>query len=279
MKRYLSATQIAKERGTTTAFVFQQLIQAGYINPVEGVKKWELTSAGETAGGRYSESKEFREYILWPSDLAFNEISKDQGMINSSPTLPDQDIADTEGEDFIKEYLNEVGIKYEYQVPIRDLTNDSKGYRVADFYLPKFGVYIEFLGHWNTNAGLRNMYKQKMTVYTQNRIPCVFIYPENLGTLHFTLDRRIIQALKDTYQEHSLKTYKHWKFKKSSPANWIGLLAGIIGLIYILKTVSPDKTGLYLFMLMIFYNSYYLLKLWHLIYHKERFNLNQMLNE
>lgn len=102
----------------------------------------------------------------------------------------------TEGELFICEYLNDKGITFETQVKIENLKGDSKSYRVADFYLPKYKVYVEYLGQWNKHEEANIRYKEKKQVYITNNIPCVYLYPENLGIIDYVLNNRIKIELK-----------------------------------------------------------------------------------
>lgn len=49
----------------------------------------------------------------------------------------------TEGEEFIEEYFQSEKIKYRKETPIDALKFDSKNYRVAEFYLPEYKIYVE----------------------------------------------------------------------------------------------------------------------------------------
>jgi hypothetical protein len=278
--RYLSATQISKERAVPIAEVFKQLIALNYINPVEGPKKWELTPRGFEAGGRYQESLELGTYIQWPAKLSL-EITGETATINPMSQTNDSinAKADTEGEDFIKEFLDEVGLKYEYQVPIRGLVNDSKSIRVADFYLPKYAIYIEFLGHWNTHISYRESYKEKERVYKQNRIPCIFIYPENLGTLHFSFDRRITKALKEASQHKTLNSYNTWKFRNAADLNFLGILFSLSWIIYFFIAEPKDTAGKLIGFFILVYNIYKVFRIWKQIFVKENYSLYKMINE
>jgi len=44
----------------------------------------------------------------------------------------------SEGEEFIMDFFKQYGIKYQFQKNIEGLKDDTKAFRVADFYLPKF---------------------------------------------------------------------------------------------------------------------------------------------
>lgn len=125
----------------------------------------------------------------------------------------ENNIVISEGELFIKDYLESNSIKYVFQSKIEGLKNDVKSYRVADFYLPKYKVYIEFYGLWNNSNN--EDYKIKKKVYELNKIPCVYLYPENLGIIGFTLDKRLQAELKKYKLDKELKKYYYFKLRKS----------------------------------------------------------------
>jgi len=102
----------------------------------------------------------------------------------------------TEGEIIIEEFLKEDDIKFKPEVKIKNLKGDTIPYRKADFYLPQFKTYIEYLGRWNIEHN-RKKYNEKKRVYKNNNIPCVYIYPDNLGILNFVLKWRLKQELKN----------------------------------------------------------------------------------
>lgn len=107
----------------------------------------------------------------------------------------------SEGEEFISEYLKYCGIEYDCNVKLENLKYDKKGYREPDFFLPKYNTYIEFNGKWNTSNSEKERYREKKSVYYKNSIPCIYLYPENLGIIDFIFTKRLIQELK----KHSLK--------------------------------------------------------------------------
>ncbi len=107
----------------------------------------------------------------------------------------------SEGEKFISEYFKYSGIDYDCNVKLNDLKYDNKGYREPDFYLPKYKTYVEFNGKWNTSDAEKQRYREKKSVYYKNRIPCVYLFPENLGIIDFVFTNRLINEMK----KHSLK--------------------------------------------------------------------------
>ncbi len=104
--------------------------------------------------------------------------------------LPPGSESISEGEEIIRDFFEDEGLKYMREVELLKLRKDSKQYRRADFYLPKYGLYVEFHGLWNHSKEERERYREKMRVYAQNGIPCVYLYPENLGTLEHSFRRR-----------------------------------------------------------------------------------------
>ena len=124
-----------------------------------------------------------------------------------------QDYTPSEGEEFMENFFLSLDIDFQTQKKIYNLKNDLKQFRTADFYLPRYKVYVEFFGLWN-NTG-NDEYKQKKEVYRQNRIPCVYIYPENLGIIHFTFDKRLQSVLKTHSLKRELSKYRLYKLKNS----------------------------------------------------------------
>lgn len=118
----------------------------------------------------------------------------------NSQVLP-VDYQPSEGEEFIAEYFQEEGFTYEREKTITGLTGDEKSFRRADFYLPKYKLYVEFNGLWNNSKSDRERYREKKAVFAKNRIPCVYLFPENLGILYFTFPKRATKELK----YHNLK--------------------------------------------------------------------------
>ena len=102
----------------------------------------------------------------------------------------------SEGEELIEEYLNEEGIKFDdSKLKIEGLKRDSLPYRKADFYLQNYKIYIEFFGRWNIDSN-KKKYIEKKNVYEMNNIPCIYLYPDNLGILNFIFKRRLKEVLK-----------------------------------------------------------------------------------
>lgn len=113
----------------------------------------------------------------------------------------------TEGEEFIRDYLDRHQIKYEEQKEIHGLKNDTKKHRIADFWLPEYKVYIEFFGRWNRDANSRQDYEFKKKVYAWNGIPCLYIYPDNLGILDYRIEKQMRLACQKSGLHKELMIY------------------------------------------------------------------------
>lgn len=116
-------------------------------------------------------------------------------------------MTDTKGEKIIEFFLDDEGISFKKEEEIHGLKDDYREFRKADFFLPKYKVYIEFLGKWADQA-VREEYNRKKDVYSQNRIPCIYIYPDNLGTLKYLFYMRLADELKK-YPELKCQLFKY----------------------------------------------------------------------
>ena len=67
----------------------------------------------------------------------------------------------TEGEEFVQEFFIDEQIKHLPQKEIRNLKGDSKEFRIADFYLPKYKMFVEFFGQWNVSEQHKLRYREK----------------------------------------------------------------------------------------------------------------------
>ena len=133
----------------------------------------------------------------------------------------------TEGEEVIMLFLDEETIKYEREKKI-DLPNEEPNYRVADFYLPKFKVYIEFLGQWNISEH-KDRYNKKKDAYKNNKVPCIYLYPENLGILKILFYRR----LKDVLRKHDMKKELfRLRLDTFISEHWLWLILLVVGIFY-----------------------------------------------
>lgn len=137
--------------------------------------------------------------------------------------------APTEGEEYLEDFFKFYGIKFRPQITIKDLSNDGAEYRVADFYLPQYDVYVEFLGQWGIAEG-KKRYLEKMAVYKSNNIPCVYLYPENLGFIDFSFDKRLQIVLKKHNKFKELSKYKRFKLWKGESERllFIGFIVAVM---------------------------------------------------
>jgi hypothetical protein len=135
----------------------------------------------------------------------------------------------SEGELFISEYLKFKNISFEREVRLNNLRFDENfKYRDADFYLKKYGVYIEFNGRWNNTKEDRVRYRIKKEVYRKNNVPCIYLYPENLGILDFVFNKRIIVELKKKSLIKQLRLFQLKRFIDDRGSLFIWLFLSII---------------------------------------------------
>jgi len=127
-------------------------------------------------------------------------------MYTFKPHFPAVPYKPSEGEVFIKDFFESESIKYQSQVEINGLTGDSCSFRIADFYLPDYGVFVEFLGQWNKEEH-RLRYNEKRAVYKENAVPCICFYPDNLGTIYFTFNKRLRVVLNEHNKNRELRKF------------------------------------------------------------------------
>lgn len=147
----------------------------------------------------------------------------------------------SEGEEMIGDLLFEMKIKYEDQKKISNLKNDKKSFRIADFYLPKLNVYIEFFGNYE-NPDRNQEYKEKRRIYKENNIPCIYIWPNNLGIFNWIFKERLRAVFIEHKRNWMLFKFELGEFIKEmwlvflilttigygAKNQWIALSAGII---------------------------------------------------
>jgi len=138
----------------------------------------------------------------------------------------------TEGEEFIREYLENKGVQLEEQVVTPQLKGDDKGFRVIDFYLPDYDVYIEFFGNWD-HQERKAEYRRKRDVYEKNDIFCMYFYPDNLGILDFIFKKRLLELLKRKNSKRLLLKYTIYILLLDT-LKW--QVVGLFALIYLLLT-------------------------------------------
>jgi len=147
----------------------------------------------------------------------------------------------SEGEKFIADYLKSESIKFETEVKIMGLRNDPFKYRRADFFLTDLNVYIEFYGGWNNSKEERERYRAKKNAYHVNEIPCIYLYPENLGIIDYTFSQRLTELLKKTGLTKKLFKYRFNRLKKDRGDLFIWFILASIILIFGNYNLHEDK--------------------------------------
>ena len=132
----------------------------------------------------------------------------------------------TEGESVLDQYFKQTGIMVEFQKEIPKLKGDEKSHRVADFYLPRLKIYVEFFGMWNVSDRKKEDYREKKRIYKENSIPCVYIYPENLGVIQYIFPYRVWKVLKNHNLRKQLIRFSLFIFLKKN-GNYISVILAI----------------------------------------------------
>jgi hypothetical protein len=83
------------------------------------------------------------------------------------------------GEEQIARLLNRHGIAYKHEHPTAVVDHGKTKIWYPDFYLPEYGVIIEYFG-MNDDPGYRKRAEHKMQVYRETGIEGVFLTEESL---------------------------------------------------------------------------------------------------
>ena len=92
-------------------------------------------------------------------------------------------------EKVIADWLFRRGIRYAYERPVFD----SRGRRVGvpDFYLPDFGVYVEYWGLVGRDRGYEDRMARKIERYLRSGVRVVSLYPGDLRDLGSAIESRL----------------------------------------------------------------------------------------
>ena len=108
------------------------------------------------------------------------------------------EVVRSNSERVIADYFIRSGIRYVYEQPAMGRWGLKRISR-PDFYLPDYGVYVEFWGLVNLSNNLtRSQYERsmrwKMAQYRRNGIRFVSLYPNELSNLHGVFRKKLEQA-------------------------------------------------------------------------------------
>lgn len=102
-----------------------------------------------------------------------------------------------------------MNIKFESQKKITNLINDSKSYRVVDFYLPRLNLYIEYNGMYFSGDKFKKEYDIKTQVYIKNSLPTIIIYPNEIGILDYSFHSKLKTVLNLEKFKSNKKLYRY----------------------------------------------------------------------
>lgn len=152
-------------------------------------------------GGRKKHVKPWDAYD-WYVDWLIDKNKKRLESLGRSNYLKTR----SEGEEMVAKTLQKLGIRYIPEYVIDWLEEDTASYRIADFYLPREDIYIEFNGGWTKeNPEKRNeerkRYELKRKVYKKNNLKVIYLYSEDLSKIKFKISEGISKIIggEETY--------------------------------------------------------------------------------
>ncbi len=146
---------------------------------------------------------------------------------------------ESDGERQIRITLDEMGVSYQKEKLLDNLKEDSKEFRIVDFYLPEFDVYIEYFGGWDKadpdkRRKERKRYEDKIHVYKINNITCIYIYPKQLKYLQRAIELELSNYGYSKKKKVQIRTDVEKKYSIKFHRSIIFIISGfmILGLIY-----------------------------------------------
>ncbi len=92
----------------------------------------------------------------------------------------------TKSEKRIADFLYKQGVVFEYE---KELMFNGRKY-IPDFYLPEMNLYIEFFG-WSHIPNYQNRVEEKMKVYKENSIDCIYLFHKGSKDLEKILENEL----------------------------------------------------------------------------------------
>ena len=100
-----------------------------------------------------------------------------------SVTLKGENVK-SRAESRIADYFTENGIRYVYEYGAQtDALVFKRTFAHPDFYLPDYGVYVEYWGLLGASKDYERTMKWKMAQYHRNKIKFISLYERNLDNL------------------------------------------------------------------------------------------------
>jgi hypothetical protein len=126
------------------------------------------------------------------------------------------------GKTKIKSVLKKNTILFEENPVLPKLKGDTKKYRRPDFFLPEKKIYIEYWSGWyripqSLQKRDREQYEFKMDLYTNNKIDCIYLYPDDLPRV----EEIIVELIKEIERERkNIKPPVSYIHKHDAPSEY-----------------------------------------------------------
>lgn len=255
---YITTTKLSEKLSIDKRQLFTKFNEWGWIERKND--KWVLTDLGRGKGGQVRSAPETGEFVVWPENISVNiDETVNEDKEGSDLTEVEEPSEKSEGEEYIAEYFDAIEIEYRRQHVIEGLDDEYANYRVADFYLPGYKVMVEFAGRWNRSEEERERYRHKKEVFKGNGIACLWIYPDNLGVLHYIFHKRLESVLGNHGFEQGLRSYRLKQFWKQDIGNFLGVAVGLLLLFYGVTPWEQNTVGVWISIGIIHYNLYHII--------------------
>lgn len=136
---------------------------------------------------------------------------------------------------------------------------------------------VEFFGDWNNSADERKRYREKKNVYYKNNIPCIYLFPDNLGIIDHIFRRRMIKELKRCNFKKELFYFSAKQLINDRGSLFIWLFLALILISVVATNNSEDNSLLYILSFILAYQLYRLGKGYLIFFKEKRFKIQGVL--
>lgn len=206
--RLVSAAAVGKPYGLSAQQINRVLVDLGWLRPAKS--GWLLTKNGKQLGGQLFENQQVgAEYALWPEEIveqrplkrlldqlrAPQQGASSQDLFSQSapPRTLDGRQLDSWPHWQIAQWLYLAGLRYacDALLPVEEALT-------ADFFLPDFGVYLEY---WGSDAEAELLARRMRRVEACKALgaPVVDVHPDDLPHLDDYLSRRLRELAVEFY--------------------------------------------------------------------------------
>jgi hypothetical protein len=202
-EKLLSVSRLGQSFGVPTRVFNHLLLELGWVT--QQASGWKLTGLGRKLGGVEKENPDNgSRYVMWPPSVAqqpnlldtaarFNDTaepcSADQNAIYCA--LDGHQFSDP-AQQKIDNWLYLAGLNHACRRRLPEIENEQ-GRLFADFYLPRWRIYLDYWGEAGSSAALLKDRLARQSVYQSQGLHYIEIHPQDLDHLDEVLSKALLR--------------------------------------------------------------------------------------